>query len=328
MKIFLYKKRLAYLLVGLTIITILYMCVTPVYKAQKLYVNDWAIYNYGQVINTKTGVKGIDINIIPAWQLTKGDSKIKVAIIDTGIDLKGPNFFNTTTNQGYDFYNNDTSTYDSYIHDYHGTYVASTIAEISPEVTIIPIKFMESTTGSTDDIIKSIKYAIEHDANIINCSWNFYDFNEEIYNIIKKNPNVLFVCAAGNYNADIDNTDIYPCKYNLPNIINVMAINNTGKKYDSSGFGKKTVHIAAPGEDVLVNLPGNDTALISGTSVATAFVTGTAALILSIDDTLSPEEVIDYIVKSASKNDTLSNICISGGYLNVMETLKNILEEN
>lgn len=286
------------------------------------FIDEWAIYNSGQVIDGKKGLKGLDIDIIKAWEITKGSPNVTVAVIDTGVDTSCDIFKSVNILDGWDFYNNDYSTYDQYIHDYHGTYVCSTIAKAAPNITIIPIKFMESTSGSIEDAIMGIKFAIEHGADIINCSWNFYDYNQELYDIIRENPNVLFVCAAGNYNANLDNIPIYPCSYKLDNILSVLAVDSSGHIYTTSGYGKNTVHVAAPGASVKVILPENDETYVDGTSVATAYVTATACLILSNNSSLSAHEIKSTIMNSVQPLETVKDLCISGGMIDVYNSIK------
>lgn len=286
------------------------------------YIDEWAIYNCGQTVDGNKGTSGYDINIIPAWDITKGRSDVLIAVIDTGVDESCDIFQTTKLLSGWDYYNNDSTTYDQYIHDYHGTYVCSTIAKVAPEITLLPVKFMESTSGGVEDAVKGIKYAIEQGADIINCSWNFYDYNQELYDVIKDNPEILFVCAAGNYNANIDYVDIYPCAYDLDNIINVLAIDNTGEIYSTSGYGKNTVHVAAPGVSIKVTLPENDETYVDGTSVATAFVSATAGLILSTDSSLNAVEIKEIILKSVQPIKNIEDLCISGGMVNIYNSIK------
>ncbi len=303
-------------------ITILTITNLPAKQKNEQYIDDWAIYNSGQTVDGKKGLKGLDVDIIPAWDITKGSSDVTVAIIDTGVDKSCDIFKKTKMLSGWDYYNNDSTTYDQYIHDYHGTYVCSTIAKIAPEITLLPIKFMESTSGSVEDAVKSIEFAIEHGADIINCSWNFYDYNQDLYNIIKNNPDILFVCAAGNYNANLDNVSIYPCAYELENIISVLAIDSKGNIYATSGYGKNTVHIAAPGASIKVVLPENDETYVDGTSVATAFVSAAASLVLSNNPSLNATEIKDIILKSVHPLESLKDLCISGGMVNIYNSIK------
>lgn len=304
------------------IISILTITIWRAEQNKIQYIDDWAIYNYGQTVDEKIGIKGIDINIIPAWGITKGSSDVIVAVIDTGVDVNCNIFKETKILPGWDYYNNDSTIYDQYIHDYHGTYICSTIVKVAPKITLLPIKFMESTSGSVEDAVKSVEYAIEHGADIINCSWNFYDYNQALYDVIKNNPDVLFVCAAGNYNANLDDVQIYPCSYNLDNIISVLAVDSTGCIHSTSGYGKNTVHIAAPGANVKVVLPENDETYVDGTSVATAFVSATAGLVLSNNPSLTAIEIKEILLKSAKSLETIEDLCITGGMINVYDAIK------
>lgn len=307
------------IIVSVCIIAITYIIVHE--KNNAMYNDDWAIHNYGQTIEDSKGVKYIDVNVIPAWEKTCGSSDIIIAVIDTGVDISCDIFAHNNIISGWDFYNNDSTTYDRYIHDYHGTYVSGTVAKIAPEISILPVKFMEASSGSIEDAVKSIDFAIDNGARIINCSWNFYEYDESLYNIIKNNPDILFVCAAGNYTANLDNTPIYPCSYGLDNIINVLAVDNTGKVYSSSGYGEKTVHIAAPGVSVKAVLPENDSTYIDGTSVATAFVSAAAGLMLSENNSLNPADIIEKIVESSTYVEGLESKCSSSGLLNVYKSI-------
>lgn len=304
-------------------------------KYEKEYCDDWAFYNYGQSVNGVKGVEGIDIDVFGAWNITKGDKEVRVGIVDTGIDVNenkikshifgeekkidgkddDQNGYIDDIN-GWDFYNNDNSVYDKYSHDYHGTYVANEILRVAPNISIIPAKFMEGTKGSLDDAVEAIQYLIERGARIINCSWNFENYSKKMYNIIKNNPNVLFVCAAGNSNLNLDENKLYPCSYKADNIMTVGAIDSKGVISNVSGYGKK-VDVLAPGVNVKVCLPENDIDYLEGTSISTAIVSGEAALILSINKNLTSSQIKEIIISSCIKKKSMSNWCSSEGYINV-----------
>jgi hypothetical protein len=121
----------------------------------------------------------------------------------------------------------------------------------------------------------------------------------------------LFVAAVGNNNYETDETDRtpYPASYGLPNIIAVMAIDEDNQRWVrnadmGSNFGSH-VHIAAPGARVMtaVALSNNNQTLytyVDGTSVAAPHVTGVAALLLSLNPTLTTAELKNLILSSAT----------------------------
>ncbi len=304
------------------------------------YKNEWAFYNYGQSIEKKVGTKGIDINILPAWEITQGNSDVIVGVIDTGVDLLCKSlknsFYNNPSelidgidndnngfiddNISWNFFDNSNNLFDDYLYDYHGTYICTTIHKVAPEVKILPVKFMKGSSGSIENAIKAIKYSISCGAKIINCSWNFQEFNDDMYELFVNNPDILFICAAGNSNINLDKNKLYPCSYDLDNIITVLAIDNQGEICETSGYGINT-DIAAPGWNISAILPENDVSFISGTSVATAFVSAAAALIYSVNDNLSPKEIKDCLIKSAQPLNSLNKHCSSGGYLDISAAL-------
>jgi subtilisin family serine protease len=302
------------------------------------YSDDWAMYNYGQTINDSQGIAGIDINIIPAWEISKNNQTVIVAVVDTGTDpacsvLKDRMLINANDpadgidndNNGYvddtfgwNFLDENNIIYEDALYDYHGTYISTTIARVAGDsVSILPVKFMQSASGSIDDAVLAIEYAVSRGARIINCSWNVNEPNEALYNVMKENPDILFVCSAGNSNINLDTSSLYPCSYDLDNVINVMAIDNKGQMYRGSGYGKETVHIAAPGVSAKVIMPEDEETYIDGTSVAAAFVSGAAALMLSNNDGLSPKDIKQIIMSTAKKNSSLETLCITGGYLDI-----------
>lgn len=301
--------------------------------------NQWGLDNNGQIIKGNKGIKGIDINIEKAWKITKGKLDVMVAVVDTGVDTSCNGLKNSIYANGlksFDFYNNDNSIYDEYIQDYHGTYIANTIAGydtnnhiygVAPNISILPVKFLRGTQGNSSDAVKAIEYACKEGAKVINCSWNFNEYNKELYNIIASYPNILFVCAAGNSNINLDKEYIYPSSYNLNNIITVLAVDNKGTRYNCSGYGMN-VDVGAPGVDIISVFPENDITYISGTSVASAYVSGVAALMLSVNSSITPNEIIEIMINTSRKIDDLNGICFSGGIIDAYKSVKRAKEIN
>lgn len=77
------------------------------------------------------------------------------------------------------------------------------------------------------------------------------------------------------------NIKYYPADYGLSNIISVTAIDPSTEVLSSSNYGTETVDIAAPGQNILSTLPNNNYGLMTGTSQATAFVSGAAVLFMA-----------------------------------------------
>lgn len=309
---------------------------------------DWALYNYGQIINDSVGISGVDINIVEAWKICEDSDEVIVGLVDTGVDyecetLKGhlweneedqsDDFMDNDGNgfiddyYGWDFYNNDNTIYDNYLYDYHGTYIANTIAIVAPEVKILVSKFLKGTKGDVKDGIRAIEYAIDNGATIINCSWCFEVPNEKLSELIQANEDVLFVCAAGNSRINLDEDKVYPASYNFDNVISVLSIDNTGEIYDYSGYGV-SVDIAAPGKDIYVTMPEGDKTCVDGTSISTAYVTAAAALLKSINRELSPLEMKDIILATSQELGSLNGKCKSNGCLDVYSAIARCIEQN
>ncbi len=299
--------------------------------------NCWAIYNCGQEIEGSEGVEGVDINIVDAWELCPESSNVIVGIVDSGIDSSCTRLTDclwVNSNEipdngidddgngyiddayGWDFYNQDGTIYDDYLYDYHGTYIANMIETVAPGVKLISSKFLKGTQGDASDAVDAIAYAIENGAEIINCSWCFSEDEPELLQLMAANTDVLFVCAAGNSHLNLDVSTVYPASYELDNVISVMAIDNTGTIYELSGYGE-AVDIAAPGKDIWVELPEGDSTYVSGTSIATAFVTGAAALLKSCDSSLTASELRSILINTANTSESLQGLCASNGYLDV-----------
>lgn len=337
------KKKIAILVMSVLIIGIIigYKYCT---KNDLTCIDDrkWALNNWGQEVNGVKGKSGIDINLKETQNQTITNTEsIKIGIVDTGLDVTSGNIGKQMCKKneevknkcdddkngyvddyyGWDFYNNDSSIYDNYLYDYHGTYIANIILDVAPNAKLISSKFLKGTKGDVKDGIDAIKYAINNGANIINCSWCFNEDEQKLYNLIKKNEDIIFVCAAGNSNLDLDRNEVFPASYQLDNVISVIGIDNQGKMYDLSGYGANAT-IAAPGKDIWVTLPENDQEFVDGTSASTAFVSATVALMKMLKPDLTPKEIKCILIDTASKIDQLHDKCQAGGCVNVAQAIK------
>ncbi|MDR1136356.1 MAG: S8 family serine peptidase [Clostridiales Family XIII bacterium] len=152
----------------------------------------------------------------------------------------------------------------------------------APEAQVMPLKVFEGGKAYTSDIIAAIEYAEANGADIANCSFTSRFENPALKEAIE-NSKMLFVCAAGNGGINIDDYPHYPASFDLPNIIAVSSIGKDGRMSRSSNYGELSVDIAAPGVDIYSTWIDGEYMYLSGTSMATAYVSGVCALVKSLD---------------------------------------------
>ena len=123
---------------------------------------------------------------------------------------------------------------------------------------------------------------------------------EGLYEAIKNAPDVLFVCAAGNSDNDVEFDEYIPSSFDLPNLITVGAVDQAGEPTGFTSFGR-TVEVYANGFEVESYVPGGSRMKMSGTSMASPQVANLAAKLIAIDPGLKPAEVIELIEKGADQ---------------------------
>lgn len=292
-------------------------------------------YCYSQWSMTGTyGIEGDKAN-----KITKSDSSIRVGIIDSGIASHS----DLTISTGWDFYNNNSTTNDDTLG--HGTHVAGIVSTIAPNATIIPLQVADNNNKFDNTaVLYAISWCINNNIEIINYSGG--GTNHKIcLQMAISNYQGLFVCSAGNSNANTDTNPHYPSEYSNENnpsyssyssrVISVGSIDSNGEKSDYSNFGANTVSIYAPGGRIFSTFPIDkcldyeivlsnkgykrkcecryssnswiqtsthyidEYHYMNGTSMATPYVAGVAALLLSLDSTLTPAQVKDIIINQA-----------------------------
>jgi serine protease len=269
---------------------------------------------------------GSGIEATKAWDLSRGEG-VKVAVIDTGLNLGG-NDTPKCVLPGWDFVNNDNYPNDL---NGHGTHVSGTIAQntnngygvagVAYEACIMPIKAMgDNGSGLNTDIVDAIYYAINNDAQIINMSLGS-SHNDPIMAAAVKaayDNGVVVVAAAGNNSSS---ALYYPAAYE--SVISVGATDYDKKLASYSNYGS-SVDLVAPGGDMYeykynrrgqivsttikdLNGDGYPDGVLQetysptengfsfwfyqGTSMAAPHVAGAAALLLSVNNLLTPDEV-------------------------------------
>jgi thermitase len=266
------------------------------------------------------------IDAVPAWHITEGSDKVVVAVIDTGIDFNHPALERNINYSGWNFVADNANPNDF---DSHGTNIAGIIGAtfdrvtgvsgVAHKVSLMPIKYYSDTAPNKVNVlntVKSIEYAVTKNVQIINYSSGGPTFSEDEYLALKKTEEheILFVSSAGNEREDIDLPEnrFYPASYRLSNMISVAATDINNNLLRHSNYGETTVDIAAPGENIYSTLPGGKYGYMSGTSQATAFVTGVAVLLLSKCQGLKPYDARSILMASADRFPQLTHKVVSG----------------
>ncbi len=245
---------------------------------------------------------------------------------------------------GYDFFFNDSNPTDE---NGHGTHTAGTVGArgnnalgvtgVNWNVKIMPIKIYNSvgTTTTSTMLINAYNYIriMKNRGVNIRVTNNSYGGCDEAcgYDQSTKDAldalgdsDVLQAFAAGNNGTNNDVTPFYPSNYTSPSIISVASSTSTDVRSGFSCFGATTVDIAAPGSGILsTTFSGTGYGNLSGTSMATPHVAGSAALIAAQHPTLSAASIKATLMNNVDLLPAWSGVVKSNGRLNVFKALQN-----
>ena len=277
---------------------------------------------------------GLDrIEVEKVWRFSTGLSAVTVGIIDSGVYAHDD--LGTNLSTGYDFVSNDTNAYDDI--DGHGTHIAGIIGGVGNNslgivgvnwnVSLVPLQIYDQYSNvSIQDWIEAINdFSRSHNTNspisILNMSLG--TTTDELIGIASALSEYqgLIICSAGNGNINTDTFSHYPSYYgmNIPentnyiaNMIVVGAIDMNDNRSDwrdpsipyyhgASNFGTQSVDIYAPGTNIYSTYLDNQYIAKNGTSMAAPYVSGVAALLLSINPSLTAIELKDCILGGADE---------------------------
>ena len=310
-----------------------------------LFGDQWALHNTGQ----DGGTARADLDALEAWLKTKGSDEVVVAVLDTGVDYTHEDLVSNMwvrpknmaaytddelgTYNDLNGFNGTDKMADPMDDNGHGTHCAGIIGAegdngigisgINQKVKIMPLKFLgRGGSGSTDDAIEAINYAIDRknkgvNIRVISASWGSTSKSKALEDTIRaaNEAGILFVAAAGNDGSNNDSRPHFPSNYDLPNVISVAALDRNNKLASFSNYGVKTVHIAAPGKDIVSTWLGNGYREASGTSMATPYVSGVAALIIASEPGISLTDLRKRLLGSVDPLESLKGTIQSGGSL-------------
>ena len=302
------------------------------------------------------GTAGADERTLRAWRVSTGSRAIVIGETDTGVEYGHPDLqANIWTNPGNiggcaagsHGYNVVEHTCDPDDDDKayggHGTAVAGIlgatgnnalgVAGVNWQTTILPVKWLnEKASGYTSGLIEALQWLVAArqagvNIRVVNDSQTFPGtafspkLKEEI-EVLGAN-NILFVSAAGNSgdNNDVEAERRYPCGYDLPNEICVTATDDNDQLPSWANYGPHTVDLAAPGVSIYSTLREDAYGYLSGGSMAAPQVAGAAALILSVDPSLSASQLKADILSNVDPLPSLAGKVITGGRLDVCKAL-------
>lgn len=239
------------------------------------YSDQWGLKNTGQY----NGNSGIDINIEEAWNITEGNSEIKIAVLDHGFEMDHPDLIDNVFGNGFD---TENGTSPSIVRGAHGTACAGIISAkrnnnegisgVAPNSKIISISnYLTVSTNTRQELADGINWAWQNGADIISNSWGHNDLSSSLiddafnnaFNQGRNGLGTIVVTSVGNNNGNIT----YPASSNS-SILTVGAMNQCGERKSpsscdgeswGSNYGSK-LDVVAPGVKVATtDIQGNPT---------------------------------------------------------------------
>ncbi len=244
-----------------------------------------------------------NIRAFQGWDLSRGGSSARIAVVDTGVDQFHEDLVAKIV-AGYDFVNSDADPQDDSISG-HGTHVAGIAAAMTNNTIgvagtswgarLMPVKVLNALgNGTVANVSVGIIFAADNGAQVINLSLGTAINSPTLQAAIDYayNKNRVIVAAAGNTNGPV----LYPAAY--PNVIAVAAVDFTMARAAFSNFGPQ-LSVSAPGVAIRSTIPGDAYGQKNGTSMAAGYVSGLAAILVS----LSPQSPAT--IKSVIQNTAL-----------------------
>ncbi len=305
----------------------------------------------------------LEVGIPDAWQYTSGSSDIVVAIIDSGIDFTHPDLVNSSWKNpgeipnnkkdddqngyvddivGWDFRKNDkdpSPPSPPYPASKHGTFIAGLIAAdddndlfvgVAPEVKIMSLRFLDNdlsfSSADWPKLANAIDYAVKNGARIINLSLQANGIPpNDVYEAIRRAyaAGVIIVGVTGNNEDHVT----YPGSYS--EVIAVSSTTSSRQLADSSAYGNQT-EICSPGDEVY-SITGYNSSIVlgSGTSFAAPLVSGAIALMLSMNYSLTNNEIRNLLsISCVDLGEEGKDPLFGFGLLNISAALSHIIPTN
>lgn len=278
-------------------------------------------------IGTLTGIPwGIkQIKAPQAWSISTGH-RMKIAVIDTGVDFAHPDLKYSLT-RGINLVHRNIPPYDD---NGHGTHISGTIAAanstqgmigVAPRSVVYPVKaFDHNGSAFVSDIILAIDWCVRAEIDIINMSFGMQTRSRTLLDIVGKANQAGVIIVASSGNDGKRRTADYPARY--PQTISVGATDRNRKIPAFSNRGQ-FVDIYAPGDKIVSAWLQGKYHEMSGTSMATSHVSGAIALLLAQKPDLKKTAAIKALLRRTSSPLKLKKgYSVSDGEVNALKFLR------
>eukprot|EP00922_Rhytidocystis_sp_ex-Travisia-forbesii_P000392 GHVS01000590.1.p1 GENE.GHVS01000590.1~~GHVS01000590.1.p1 ORF type:complete len:1335 (-),score=190.73 GHVS01000590.1:168-4172(-) len=285
-------------------------------------------------------------------------SPVPVAIIDTGVNYLHPDLQNSMWINvaelhgkpgvdddgngfvddvyGWNFFHGNNNPMDD---NGHGSHVSGIVAAtsnnqvgvsgIAPQARLMALKILDSRgEGDVSQAIPAIEYALSNNAKVITNSWGGIPsaggariLEALLHEVVQDSADSTLIIAAGNDGVNITKTPYYPASFLTDNSITVGAYDSVGRVPSWANYGSRNVHLTAPGQNITSTWTGTGYRMSSGTSMAAPMVSGVAALVLSVNPYLMPQQVVDIIVQTVTPDAGHYPFSITGGRLNAWKAV-------
>jgi alpha-tubulin suppressor-like RCC1 family protein/subtilisin family serine protease len=262
---------------------------------------------------------------------------------------------------GWDFFHDDSTVYARRARapaddetDFHGTHVAGIIGAagdngvgvtgVSRRVSLMSLKILgpgDSTLSSVFNTVRAYSYAKQMrelfessggtkgaNVRVLNNSYGGLGRSQVELDAILAlgGAGILFVAAAGNERANNDFNPVYPASYAAPNVISVASLTRHQGISQFTNTGPRSVHMWAPGDEILSTLPGNDYAYATGTSMAAPHVAGAAALVCAANPGITLARLRAALLFSGDEFGSFPPTTITNRRLNALKALQTAAE--
>ncbi|MDE0457111.1 MAG: S8 family serine peptidase [Chromatiales bacterium] len=245
-----------------------------------------------------------------AGDAQQGD--VRVAHVDSGVDYRLPRIASRLARDadgalvGFDFWDLDARPFDanpahSAFHPQrHGTRTASLILEEAPVAVLVPYRYPRHHMSRMPQLVEHAAAAGVRIMNISMGSRRLSDWTA-FEAAARAHPEMLFVVSAGNDGADIDETPVWPAALALDNLLTVTSSDASGLPARGSNWGRVSVDLAVPAEEVPVTAFDGRVREVSGSSYAAARVSALAACLLAAHPQWTVSELVSAILDRAEK---------------------------